>query len=127
MTQRMIWPGALGYFGRFACCFHAKLGPTLLLLGLLETEGMPCNFKGGHWNIFGFGCAGGIAEKLSEETKVSPFCSFSVHYPAQGGGIKIRQWPSVDQHSARDAGCGTVLKRPSIVAWRPACKLTFSI
>ena len=62
--------------------------------------------------MFGFGCAGGIAEKLSEETNGSPFCSFSVHYPAQGGGIKIRQWPSVDQHSMWDAGCGTmVLKK----------------
>lgn len=67
--------------------------------------------------MFGFGCAGGIAEKLSEETNVSPFCSFSVHYPAQGGGIKIRQWPSVDQHSMRDVE-PWCLKRPGIVAWR---------
>lgn len=76
--------------------------------------------------MFGFGCAGGIAEKLSEETNVSPFCSFSVHHPAQGGGIKIRQWPSVDQHSMRDVE-PWCLKRPSIFAWRPACKLTFSM
>ncbi len=59
----------------------------------------------------GSGCAGGIAEKLSEETNVSPFCSFSVHYPAQGGGIKIVvafSRPTLDA-SMRDAGYGTVL------------------
>ena len=57
--------------------------------------------------MFGFGCAGGIAEKLSEETNVSPFCSFSVHYPVQGGGIKIRQWMTVAfSRPTLDVGCG---------------------